>query len=203
MAFRTRSSIKTRASARLSVSKIRVKSGQLPITLLCTTMIIRSEDPTDYLAITAVTEAAFLNAPHTDHNEQFIVTALRKAEALTISLVAEVDAVLVGHVAISPVSVGGATNGWFGLGPMSVIPMWQGKGIGSMLMRKALDMLTAQGASGCVVLGNPTYYKRFGFQNEPGLVLPGVPPEYFMAISFGRTLPSGVVAYNPAFEAKR
>ena len=167
------------------------------------TLSIRSEAPTDYLAITAVTEAAFLDAPHTDHNEQFIVAALRDAEALTISLVAEVDSAVVGHVAISPVSVANATDGWFGAGPGSVIPLWQGKGIGSQLMRQALDMLTAQGASGCVVLGDPSYYKRFGFQNEPGLVLPGVHPEYFMAVSFGRALPSGVVAYHPAFEAKR
>jgi putative acetyltransferase len=165
------------------------------------TLIIRSEAPADHLAITAVTVAAFQDAPHTDHNEQFIVAALREAGALTLSLVAEVDTAVVGHVAVSPVSIGSGADGWFGVGPVSVTPSWQGKGVGSQLMRHARDMLTAKGASGWVVLGDPSYYQRFGFKNEPGLVLLGVPPEYFMAASFGRTLPSGIVAYHSAFEA--
>lgn len=172
-------------------------------TLAYMTLIIRSETPTDHAAIEAVTVAAFLDAPHTDHNEQFIVAALRAAEALTLSIVAEVDAVVVGHVAVSPVSISGGVDRWFGIGPVSVIPRLHGRGIGTQLMRQALDELKKQGAAGCVVLGDPAYYKRFGFQNESGLVLPGVPPEYFMAVSFERTLPSGVVTYHSAFKAKQ
>lgn len=163
--------------------------------------MIRPEVPADHAAICAVTEAAFLEAPHTSHTEQFIVAALREAGALAISLVAEADGAVAGHVAVSPVTIADGTQGWFGLGPVSVTPRLQGQGIGAQLVYRALDMLKEQGASGCVVLGDPSYYQRFGFRNEPGLVLPGIPPEYFMAISLGGSLPGGAVAYHPAFEA--
>lgn len=82
-------------------------------------LTIRRETPADVAAIEAVTVAAFLNAPHTSHTEQFIVNALRKAGKLTISLVAEEDGQIVGHVAVSPVLISDGTNGWFGLGPIS------------------------------------------------------------------------------------
>lgn len=170
-------------------------------TLADMNLLIRPERPADPAAIESVTVAAFLHAPHTDHNEHCIVAALRSAQALSISLVAEVDAAVVGHIAVSPVSIAGDSAGWFGLGPVSVVPALQGKCIGSKLVRQALGMLKEQGASGCVVLGDPLYYTRFGFRNEACLVLPGVPPEYFMAMSFGPAVPAGVVSYHPAFTA--
>lgn len=164
-------------------------------------LIIRSEKNMDRADIEAVTVAAFLHAPHTDHNEQFIIAALRTAGALTVSLVAELERQLVGYVAVSPVSIADGAQGWFGVGPVAVIPTLQAKGIGSQLIHQALETLRAQGASGCVVLGDPSYYKRFGFKHEPTLKLPGVPSEYFMAVSFGAPLPSGVVTYHPAFSS--
>ncbi|WP_182344414.1 GNAT family N-acetyltransferase [Comamonas koreensis] len=164
-----------------------------------TTLIIRPEVPEDVAAIETVTAAAFLYAPHTDHNEQFILAGLRDAGALTVSLVAEMDGSIVGNVAMSPVSISDGTEGWFGVGPVSVIPKLQGHGIGSQLMRAALQRLSEQGASGCVVLGDPSYYQRFGFTNEASLVLPDVPPEYFMALSFTQQRPIGTVAYHQAF----
>lgn len=69
-------------------------------------------------------------------------------------------------------------------------------------MRRALDELRAIGAAGCVVLGEPDYYGRFGFAPVPGLVLPGVPPEYFMAIAFAPATPQGTVAYHEAFDVQ-
>jgi hypothetical protein len=63
----------------------------------------------------------------------------------------------------------GAT-GWFGLGPISVLPELQGTGIGTLLMQDALRLLRARGAAGCVVLGDPAYYSRFGFAPEASLV---------------------------------
>jgi putative acetyltransferase len=67
-------------------------------------------------------------------------------------------------------------------------------------VQTALDQLREQGASGCVVLGEPGFYGRFGFAPEPGLILPGVPPEYFQALAFGDRLPPmGEVEYHPAF----
>ncbi|MBD2070636.1 N-acetyltransferase [Leptolyngbya sp. FACHB-671] len=160
---------------------------------------IREEVASDVADIRALIVAAFLNAPHTSHTEQFIVDALRNSGNLAISLVAEVDGQVVGHIAISPVSISDGSQNWYGLGPISVIPKYQGLGIGSQLMRQALASLRDRGASGCVVLGNPEYYSRFGFKAEPNLVLPEVPPEYFQAISFDRRIPSGLVSYHESF----
>lgn len=164
--------------------------------------VIRQESPSDVAAIHAVTMAAFLNAPHTDHTEQFIVDALRKAGALTISLVAEEAGEVTGHVAVSPVSVSDGSAGWYGLGPISVRPELQRRGIGSRLMQAALRLLRERGAAGCVLLGDPAYYSRFGFKPEAGLVLPDVPQEYFQALPFGESLPHGVVTYHEAFSAR-
>lgn len=164
--------------------------------------VIREEAPSDAAAIHAVTAAAFLNAPHTAHTEQFIVEALRKAGALSISLVAEHDGEVVGHVALSPVSISDGSTGWYGLGPISVKPELQRRGIGILLMQAALRLLRDRGAAGCVLVGDPAYYSRFGFKPEPGLVLPDVPPEYFQALPFGPSLPRGVVAFHEAFSAR-
>lgn len=163
---------------------------------------IRKETPADITAIEAVTVAAFLNAPHTDHTEQFIVDALRRSGQLSVSLVAESNGAVIGHVAVSPVTISDGASGWYGLGPISVAPEHQGQGVGAQLMQQALAALRALGAAGCVVLGDPNYYARFGFNAEPSLVLPGVPPEYFQVISFGGPLPSGTVAYHASFAAQ-
>lgn len=164
--------------------------------------LIRKEAPGDAAGISAVTAAAFLDAAHTDHTEQFIVSALREADQLTVSLVAVDGNTIIGHLAISPVSVSDRSPGWFGLGPVSVAPAWQGRGIGSALVREALAELGSLHASGCVVLGEPGFYSRFGFMPVPSLVLPGVPPEYFQAVAFTGHMPSGVVAYHESFSAR-
>jgi putative acetyltransferase len=165
-------------------------------------MEIRNETIADVSAIEAVTIAAFLSAPHTSHTEQFIVNALRQAGQLTVSLVAEAEGRIVGHVAVSPVTISDGAAGWFGLGPVSVLPEHQRGGVGSRLMREALRVLRERGAAGCVVLGEPGYYGRFGFHADPNLTLPDVPPEYFQAISFGASHPRGTVSYHEAFNAQ-
>ena len=162
---------------------------------------IRSEIAADIPAIEAVTEAAFRDAPHTSHTEHFIVNALRDAGQLSVSLVAEEDGDVVGHIAISPVSISDGSKHWYGLGPVSVAPQRQRQGIGSQLMERALDELRQLGAAGCVVLGHPDFYGRFGFKAVPELILPDVPPEYFQAICFGTEAPAGTVAYHAAFDA--
>lgn len=164
--------------------------------------ILRLEAAADIAGIHALTTAAFLNVPHTDHTEQFVVDALRNAGALTISLVAEEGGRLVGHVAISPVSISDGSPGWFGLGPISVSPERQGQGIGTRLMYRVLELLREQGAFGCVLLGDPVYYRRFGFKPESRLVLIDVPPEYFQVVAFSSSLPQGTVTYHPAFGAR-
>jgi putative acetyltransferase len=162
---------------------------------------IASETAADVAAIRAVTISAFLHAQHTSHTEQFIVDALRKTGQLTVSLVAKTGSSIVGHVAISPVSISDGATGWYGLGPISVEPEYQRRGIGSRLMREALRVLRERGACGCVLLGEPRYYNRFGFQVDSNLSLPGVPFEYFQALSFGTSHPRGVVSYHAAFDS--
>jgi putative acetyltransferase len=162
---------------------------------------IRSETPGDAGAIGDVTIAAFAEAEHAGHTEQFIVAALREAAALTISLVAEQDGCIVGHVAVSPVTISDGAENWYGLGPISVLPEFQGQGIGSQLMRHALAVLDEIGAAGCVLLGDPGYYNRFGFRVLDGLVYPGPPVEYFMALSLDGSTAQGEVSYHAAFDA--
>ncbi|MEP0071770.1 MAG: N-acetyltransferase [Marinomonas sp.] len=163
---------------------------------------IRKEQSSDVQSIHDVTVAAFLEAPHTDHTEQFIVKALRESDALSISLVAEDEGGIVGHVALSPVTVSDGTDSWYGLGPISVLPSNQGKGIGSKLMNAAIQELKNIKAKGGVLLGDPDYYHRFGFKPGEGLILPDIPPEYFQALLFQGDLPQGIVTYHESFSAK-
>lgn len=166
------------------------------------TVTIRDERATDVVAIEAVTVLAFLSAPHTSHTEERIVNCLRQAGKLALSLIAQADGTVIGHIAISPVSISDGAASWFGMGPVSVRPEHQRRGVGSRLVREALRLLRARGAAGCVVLGEPEYYGRFGFKADPGLVLRGVPPEYFQALAFGPRRPKGIVTYHEAFNAQ-
>lgn len=159
---------------------------------------IRPESPPDKDAIESVIAAAFLDAPHTSHTEQLIVSALRDAGQLTLSLVAETHGNIVGHIALSPVTIADGSCGWYGLGPLAVVPAHQNQGIGTKLVTQALNQLRLLGASGCVVLGEPTYYRRFGFTAR-SLILPDVPAEYFQAICFQGSMPTGIVTYHNAF----
>ena len=164
-------------------------------------MHIRMEQNQDIPAIHSLIQAAFQHAPHTSHTEHLIVEALRHAHVLTISLVAEVEGHIVGHVAVSPVSISNGATDWYGLGPVSVLPDMQRQGVGSRLIEAVLAQLRKKSAAGCVVLGESEYYQRFGFKIEPSLVLAGVPREYFMALSFNKDVPSGNVVYHAAFNA--
>ena len=147
-------------------------------------ILIRDETKYDAAVITEVTAAAFETLEISSHTEQFIVEALRSAKALTVSLVAEVDGRVVGHIAFSPVAMSDGAENWYGLGPVSVLPAYQRLGIGKALIREGLTRLKALGARGCCLVGHPDYYPRFGFENVVGLVLQGVPPEVFFALSF-------------------
>ena len=162
-------------------------------------MEIRAERPGDEQAIAKLIDAAFADAEHSDGTEAEIVERLRRADALAISLVAVDRNEIVGHVAASPVTIGGRDLGWLGIGPLAVLPGRQGEGIGAALMRETLRLAEVRGAGGCVLLGEPAYYSRFRFAPDSRLQFPGPPPEYFQALPFGRDMPSGVVRYHPAF----
>ncbi len=165
------------------------------------TLTVRAEREGDAAAIHALTRDAFRSAPHASGTEPRIVDELRAAGALAISLVAEDGGEIVGHVAVSPVVVDdGRVRGWFGLGPISVAPSRQRRGVGSTLVRAALDALRGARAAGCVLLGDPAYYVRFGFVEAAPLVLPDVPPHYFQALVLEGETPAGVVRYHAAFD---
>lgn len=164
-------------------------------------MEIRDETPADAAAIRHLTALAFAGAEHASGTEAAIPDALRRTGALTLSLVAATGAEIVGHVAFSPVTIAGADHGWYGLGPVSVLPAHQRAGIGAALIRAGLDRLRLDAAAGCVVLGDPAYYTRFGFAPHPGLRFDGAPPEYFLALALTGAPPAGAVVYHPAFYA--
>ncbi len=164
-------------------------------------LVIRPATSADTDAIDAVTRAAFLDHPHSRQTEQFIVRALRAAGALAISLVAVEDGRVVGHIAFSPVSVSDGAQGWYGVGPLSVAPERQRRGIGGALVREGLERLRALGAQGCVLVGEPAYYGRFGFAHDPALLLAGVPAEYFLALRLGDAPAGGAVTFHAAFAA--
>lgn len=164
-------------------------------------MQIRDERPEDLPAIRDVTTAAFATMPFSGGTEARITDALREAGALTLSLVADRHGEVVGHIAFSPVTIDGREGDWYGLGPVSAKPPHRGLGIGTALIEAGLDRLRALGAGGCVLLGDPGYYHRFGFVADPALFYPHGPAEAFQRLVLKGDEPRGEVAYHPAFDA--
>ena len=164
-------------------------------------IVIRSERDADISAIAEVTAAAFETLEISNQTEQFIIEALRAAGALKLSLVAELDGRIIGHIAFSPVAISDGTQNWYGLGPISVLPELQRQGVGEALIREGLSRLKDMGAGGCCLVGHPDYYVKFGFQNITGLVLEGVPPEVFFALSFDGHIPHGSLTFHEVFKA--
>jgi putative acetyltransferase len=163
---------------------------------------VRSETDADVVPITEVTVAAFKTLEISNHTEQFIIKALRVDKALTLSLVAELDGKVVGHIAFSPVTISDGSLNWHGLGPISVLPELQRQGIGKSLIHEGLALLKAMGSKGCVLVGDPNYYQRFGFGNIPSLVHKGIPQEVFLALPFDEKIPQGTVVFHEGFLAK-
>lgn len=163
--------------------------------------VIRDETPADTAAITEVTIEAFKTLEVSAQTEHFIIEALRSAGALSLSLVAELDGRVVGHIAFSPLTLSDGSGNWFGLGPVSVRPEYQRRGIGKALVEEGLSRMRAMGAKGCCLVGHPEYYLKFGFENVADLVLEGVPAEFFFALSFDGHYPQAVVTFHEGFLA--
>lgn len=165
---------------------------------------LRPEEPGDAPAIAEVLKAAF-GAPA----EASLVASLREAGALTLSLVALDGDRIVGHVALSPVAVGGTAAGhrWLGLAPLAVHPDHQHRGIGAELVGAALAMAAARQAAVVFVLGRPDYYDRLGFETAAALgwrCVYEVPEAAFRVHRLGdagRQPPAGTVTYHAAFDA--
>ncbi|MDC0887429.1 N-acetyltransferase [Altererythrobacter sp.] len=164
------------------------------------TISVRKERPGDERAIHALTEAAFRDMPFSDGNEADLIGKLRADGDLALSLVAEnMDQAIIGHIAFSRVSIADGTQDWYVLGPVSVIPTRQSVGIGTQLIDRGLAEMISKRAKGIVLLGDPNYYRRFGFKVDPCLTYPGHPAEYFQSLVLDGPMPSGVVIHARAF----
>ena len=162
-------------------------------------MIVRQEKREDIIEIHELTKEAFKPMPYKNGSEAPIIDQLRIDGDLTVSLVAVHEDQIFGHIAFSPVTLNG-NSGWFGLGPVSVHPSRQKQGIGSQLINEGLKRIEQQGALGCVLIGNPAYYERFGFQSDGNLEYHDTPLPYVQWLSFGERKANGLLKYAPAFE---
>ena len=163
---------------------------------------IRSETNKDIPVIAEVTAAAFQFLEVSNQTEHYIIEALRAARALSLSLVAEFQGRVIGHIAFSPLRTSDGTPDWYGLGPVSVLPKYQRQGVGKALVQEGLSRLKDLQARGCCLVGHPEYYKKFGFDTLPGLVHEGVPPEVFLALSFDGKIPQGTALFHEGFKAE-
>lgn len=169
--------------------------------------VIRDEEAADRDAIADIVAQAFRDHPYSNQRESALIDALREAGALTIGLVAEAageaaSGEVVGHVAFSPVTIGDMPGAWYALGPLAVRPDRQRAGIGAALVREGLVRLRRLGAAGCVLVGDPAYYARFGFAANPALQMPGIPSEFVLALPLAApTAPRGIIEHHPAFAA--
>lgn len=162
--------------------------------------VIRHESLTDGPAVRLVNEAAFDTNAEAD-----LVDALRENGKFALSLVGEADGAVVGHILFTDIEIepGGRQSGIAGLAPMAVLPAWQGKGVGSALVRHGLKACAELGYRAVVVLGAPAFYGRFGFVPAREY---GVTSEYpdagdaFMAVQLcDAAVPDGRACYQPEF----
>ena len=160
---------------------------------------IRPEEAGDEAEIYKVTADAFRGRPYAGGDEQDLLNRLRELGQLSLSLVAMDGARLVGQVSFSPVALSDGSEPWFGLGPVSVLPECQSRGIGAQLIRSGLDEISARGALGCVLTGNPAYYQRFGFELAPENVPKQESPLYFQLKLLRGIKPEGRFAFHSAF----
>lgn len=165
-------------------------------------MVIREERPGDEPHIHRLIRAAFVLFPIGERVEHLVIDALHEAGALTLSLVAERKGVVVGQASFSPVTINGQDVNWHALGPVGVLPGFQNLGLGTALVQDGLRRMKERGSRGCVVVGEPRFYGRFGFELSPGLTMNGVPPEYLQALAFEGEIPAGSVAHHPAFSIR-
>ena len=167
-------------------------------------MHIKQESKSDYAAVYEVVKTAFATAEHSDGTEQDLVTALRSSSSFVpeLSLVAEVDNKIVGHILFTKADVDGHTV--LALAPLSVLPSYQRQGIGLALMAEGHRIARELGFGYSVVLGHPGYYPKAGYcpANQLGIKAPfEVPNENFMALKLNPAAEgvNGTLKYDAAF----
>ena len=171
--------------------------------------VIRKEEYRDFKSVSEVIEKAFEAEPTSDHKEHFLVERLRKSDAFIpeLSMVAEIDNKIVGHILLTRLTIHNGRNTFdsLALAPVSVLPEYQGRGVGAMLIRKAHAKAKVVGHQSVILLGHEKYYPRFGYKpaSRFRIELPfEVPNENCMAIELvedGLKGVSGVVEYPKEF----
>lgn len=165
---------------------------------------IRQETPNDFTQVYQVVKLAFANAEYSDHDEQNLVERLRSSSSFIpeLSLVAELDGKIVGHILFTKLAVGNTTQ--LALAPLAVHPDFQCQGIGGQLIKKGHEIAAAMGYDYSILLGHPSYYPRFGYlpASRFGITSPfDVPDENYMAfdLSGKGSILSGPVVYPKEF----
>ncbi len=161
--------------------------------------LLRPETPADHAAIYDVTKRVFAPMPYADGDEQELIGRFRDAGVLALSLVAEKDGVVVGQITFTPAFAADGSTGWYALGPVSVEPALKHQGIGSQLIRAGIAWLREQDAAGCILIGNPAYYSRFGFRIFPELAPTGMPAEYYQILPLRVEEPDVIVGFHRLF----
>ncbi|WP_282122665.1 GNAT family N-acetyltransferase [Algibacter mikhailovii] len=172
-------------------------------------LTIRKENPDDFKTVFNLIEKAFENEPMSDHKEQFLVERLRKSNVFVpdLSMVAIIENKIVGHILLTKLKIKNGQNEFdsLALAPVSVLPGYQGRGIGGMLIKEAHKKAKELGFHSVILLGHEKYYPKFGYKkaNLFGIELPfEVPKENCMAIELtenGLKNVSGTVEYPKEF----
>ena len=172
-------------------------------------MIIRQENKNDHKEVFKVIKSAFKDAEFTDNTEQFLVDRLRKSDAFIpeLSMIAEINGKIVGHILLTKLKIKNKSNEFdsLALAPVSVLPEYQGKGIGGKLIVDSHKKAKELGHKSIVLLGHENYYPRFGYEqaDKYGIELPfKVPKENCMVIELienGLNGVNGMVEYPKEF----
>lgn len=170
---------------------------------------IRQEKQTDYDAVFELIKRAFEKIEMSDHKEHFLVQRLRNSTSFVpqLSLVAEYENEIVGHILLTKIKIKNDQTEFqsLALAPVTVLPKYQKKGIGGMLIEQAHKKATELGFKSVILLGHADYYPRFGYKKASGfgVKLPSdVPDEYYMAIELvtdGLKEVNGMVEYPKEF----
>ncbi len=158
---------------------------------------IRQEKAGDEASIARVTQAAFAGKAYADGDEGSLPTRLRNAGALVLSLVAVERKLIIGHASLSPATIG--PDKWLGLGPVSVSPDKQGHGVGSALVSTAVSVAQAYGRGGVVLMGDPKFYCRIGFEPAINATYKDKASPHLLIYPFG-SVPSGEACFHSEFD---
>lgn len=176
-------------------------AGEAPSAPKLADIDIRPERAGDQAAIHDLTRRAFAPMPYSDGDEQHLLDALRNEGALTLSLVAEQAGEIVGHIAFSPGYPADGSAGWYALGPVSAEPAMQRRGIGSRLIETGLELLRERKAAGCILVGDPAYYSRFGFRVRADMAPDDQPKDYYQILPLDDAGADCVIDFHPLFRA--